>query len=79
MTETLAGRHVDGAPFTGLVERLSRIAVIAHVVEAQPDAFTRDALLEQFAVVATNVAEALAFSGATLDEANAMFSAVLNA
>ncbi|MBG7615016.1 hypothetical protein IWC96_06935 [Brevundimonas sp. BAL450] len=70
---TLPGRTIESAPYTGLLERLNQIAAVSGIVVESPDSFGREDLLNMVAQIGELATEAVVFSGATQEEAEASF------
>lgn len=76
-SDTLPGRHIEDVPYTGLLERLNRIAAVAHVVSEAPDDFDREDLLNMIVQLGEVATEAVVFAGATQSEAVESFKGVM--
>lgn len=75
--EDLPGRHIEGAPYTGLIENLNRIAAVSHIVSEAPDDFTREDLLNMVVQLGEAATEAVVFAGASQIEAVESFKRVM--
>ena len=74
----LPGRMIEDVPYTGLIERLSRISVIARVTDETAIDLEKADLLNFIAQIGEIAIEAKAFAGATHAEAMASFNLVLS-
>lgn len=73
----LPGREIESAPYTGLIERLSQISAVAHVVGETADEFDAGSLANMIVQIGELATEAVVFAGATQDEAMDAFRQVL--
>ena len=70
---------IEAAPYTLLLENLSRIAAVAHYVSETAEAFEVTDLLNLLDQVGDLAAEAVILAGATHEEQMAMFEEVVGA
>lgn len=73
----LPGRAIESAPYTGLIERLSQISAVAHVVAETPGEFDAGSLANMIVQIGELATEAVVFAGATQDEALDAFREVI--
>lgn len=73
----LAGRAIETVPYTGLIERLSQITAVAHVVAEAPAEFDTGTLLNIVVQIGELATEAVVFAGATHEEAMDTFQDVI--
>lgn len=74
----LPGRMIDDVPYTGLIERLSQIRAIVRVTDETAIDLDKADLLNFIAQIGEIAVEAVAFAGATHEEALGSFNLVLS-
>jgi hypothetical protein len=68
----LSGRNIDDNAFTGLVERLTMISLVAGVAAESSDRVSKDDLLSMMEQIRSCSIQGLAFAGVTPEETKAV-------